>query len=390
MYVIGEEEIEAVRRVIESRQLFRYRGGEGCETDRFEKAWSEKIGVEHTIAVTSGTAALICGMVGMGVGPGDEVIVPGYTFMASALAPLAVGAVPVIAEIDESLAIDPDDVKRKCTPRTKAVIPVDMLGLPCDMDAVMRVAEERDVRVLEDACQAVGGSCGGKRLGAIGHAGAFSFNQFKNITCGEGGALVTSDREIYERALIHHDGGCVFREHAAGMKVPFFAGWNFRTNEILSAIMNVQLGRLDGILEGLRKEKRTIVGELSDVSAFRLNPVNDAEGDCGSAVAMLFGSREEARAFAGRLKEEGVGTMLPIDTGRHVYSNWEPIMEKRGAHHPGRDAYRLAEMEYDYSKDMCPKTLSILERTACISTSLTRTEEETRRLVAAVRKAAGG
>jgi dTDP-4-amino-4,6-dideoxygalactose transaminase len=174
------------------------------------------------------------------------------------------------------------------------------------------------------------------------------------------------------------------------MKVPFFAGSNFRMNEILSAILNVQLGRLEGILEALRREKRMIAGELERESAFRLNPVNDAEGDCATTVALLLDSPEEARALAERLGKEHVGVMLPIETGRHVYSNWEPVMKKRGAHHPGRDAFRLAEEEYAYAEDMCPRTLSILERTVCISTDPTRPEEETKRLIETVRKAAGG
>ena len=132
MYIIGKEEVDAVERVIESKQLFRYRGGEGGESDSFEKEWSEKIGSKHTIAVTSGTAALISGLVGMGIGPGDEVIVPAYTFMATALAPLAVGAVPILAEVDASLTIDPKDVERKITPRTKVILPVHMVGLPSE------------------------------------------------------------------------------------------------------------------------------------------------------------------------------------------------------------------------------------------------------------------
>lgn len=390
MYVIGNEEVEAVRRVIQSGQLFRYRGGEGCETDKFEKEWCEKVGVRHTITVTSGTAALICGMVGLNVGPGDEVIVPAYTFMASALAPLSVGAVPVIAEVDDSLTIDPEDIEKKVTPRTKAIIPVDMLGLPCNMDAIMDIAERHNLLVLEDACQADGGSYKGKRLGSIGHAGAFSFNQFKIITCGEGGALVTDDDEIYDRALIHHDGGCVFRDHASAVKVPFFAGWNFRTNEILSAIMRVQLTRLERILKGLRKEKRTVMEELADENAFRLSPVHDADGDCGTHVALNFDSEERARKFVEDLKEDGVGATRPIDTGRHVFSNWEPILKKRGAHHPGRDAWKLTDLDYNYTEDMCPKTLDVLKRSVYIGMRPDRKAKETKALVAAIRKAAAG
>ncbi len=388
MYIMGEEEVEAVRRVIESGQLFRYRGGEGGETDQFEQAWSKKIGVKHTIAMTSGTAALICGLVGMGVGPGDEVIVPGYTFMATALAPLAVGAVPVIAEVDESLTLNPADFERKITPRTKVVIPVHMCGLPCNMDAIIAVAQRHDLLVLEDACQADGGAYKGQRLGAIGDAGAFSFNHFKIISCGEGGALVTDDDVIHERALIHHDGGAVFRDHAAEMRAPFFAGWNFRINEILSAILRVQLDRLDGILEALLEDKRLLISALQNETAFSFNPIHDVEGDCGTTLAMLFEGPDLARTFITNLDEAGISASTPIDSGRHVYTNWEPVLQKRGAHHPDLNAYNFTEASLNYTKDMGPRTLDVLARTVYLGTSPTRTPEERAALVEAVKNAA--
>jgi dTDP-4-amino-4,6-dideoxygalactose transaminase len=387
VYIIGEEEVQAVRRVIQSGQLFRYRGGEGGETDKFEAEWSKKIGVQHTIAVTSGTAALICGLVGMGVGPGDEVIVPAYTFMATALAPLAVGAMPVIAEVDTSLTIDPADIERKITPRTKVIIPVHMVGLPCNMDAIMDVARRHGLKVLEDACQADGGSYGGQRLGAIGDAGAFSFNHYKIITCGEGGALVTDEQEIYERALIFHDGGAVFRDRPEALAVPFFAGMNFRINEILSAILRVQLTRLDGMLEAMLTEKRTLMQSLAGAGDFTFNPIHDVEGDCGTTLALLFAAPGKMRAFLARLAERGVSAGTPIDSGRHVYTNWEPILEQRGAHHPGLDAYKLATEPVTYDKAMCPETLSVLERTAFLTTRPDRSPEELEVMIGKVREA---
>ncbi len=388
MYLIGKEEVDAVRKVIESGQLFRYRGGEGGETDGFEEEFAAKIRTEHTLAVTSGTAALICGLAGMGIGPGDEVIVPAYTFMATALAPLAVGAVPVIAEIDESLTLDPANLERKITPRTKAVIPVHMLGLPCDMETIGRIARDHGIRVLEDCCQAVGGSYGSKRLGSLGDAGAFSFNQFKIITCGEGGALTTNNNVLYERAMIYHDGGCVFRKHAEEMGIPFYAGSNFRMNEILSTILRVQLKRLDGIIEGLRREKRVMMEELCDEVAFSPNPINDPEGECATTLSLLLESRDDSRAFIDLITKKGIGASSPIDSGRHVYRNWEPILHKRGAHHPEYDPYRLTDSPPEYSPDMCPRTLSILERTVCIPTNPTRTAEQTQTIIQGIKQAA--
>jgi len=388
VYIIGEEEIQAVRRVIESGQLFRYRGGEGGETDAFEKEWSEQIGVKHSIVVTSGTAALICALAGLGIGPGDEVIVPAYTFMASPVAVLAVGAIPIIAEIDESLGIDSADVERKITPRTKAVMPVHMCGFPANMDAVMAIANKHGIKVVEDCCQADGGSYKGRRLGSIGHAGGFSFNHFKILSCGEGGAVTTNDDDTYYRALVYHDGGCAFRDHAAEVSVPFFAGSNFRMNEILSAILRVQLTRLEGILSALRAEKRTMMEELANETAFTFNPINDIEGDCGSTLGLFFESEAAARAFMGKAGENGVGCGSPIDSGIHVYHRWEPILKQSGSYHPKLDAYKLTDVKYEYSEDMCPKTLEYLARTVYLGTGINRSREDLMGMIAGVKKSA--
>jgi len=388
MYVIGKEEADAAARVIESRRIFRYLGKEKSQGELFEEEWSSKIGADYTVAVTSGTAALICGLVGLGIGPGDEVIVPGYTFMATAMAPLAVGAVPVIAEVDESMTIDPADVERKITSRTRAIIPVHMDGLPCDMAAVMRIARKHGLGILEDVAQAAGGSYDGKRLGSIGDAGAFSFNYWKIITSGEGGALTTSDRTVYERALLQHDSACIFRDYASGITTPFFCGWNFRLSEILSAILRVQVGRLDGILEALRAEKRLLIEELHDATAFRFSRVNDAEGDCATKLMLLFESAQAAKTFTERMQAEGIDAYYVINSDRHLYSNWDPILEKRGAHHPARDPLQAPDLAVEYSKDMCPRTLDLARRTVGVPTNPARTPEGTKELARKIRRAA--
>ena len=167
MYRIGKEEIDAVARVINSKQLFRI-NNEGKECETFEKELAEKMGANHALLLASGTGALICALAGLGVGPGDEVIVPGYTFMATASAVLAVGAIPVLAEIDETMTIDPIDVEKKITDKTKCIIPVHICGFPSNLDALKAIAEKHNLVILEDACQADGGSYKGQRLGTIG------------------------------------------------------------------------------------------------------------------------------------------------------------------------------------------------------------------------------
>lgn len=392
MLEIGQQEIEAVARVIRSGHLFRYgdpKSGHFNECQRFEQELAEKTGTKYALAVTSGTAALICGLVGLNVGPGDEVILPAYTFMASALAPLAIGAIPVIAEVDESLTLDPQDVARKISPRTKVIMPVHMCGLPANMTAIMKLARKHQVKVLEDACQADGGSYRGKRLGSIGHVGAFSFNYYKNITCGEGGATVTSDRVTYERALIHHDGGALFRPHAAKIGVPFFASWNFRLNEILGAVLRVQLKRIDGLLKKTRANKLRLIQGVGD--ALPSITYHDLEGDCGTTAGFLFDSESRMRAFLAAMGRRGARAWSPIDRGRHVYTNWEPVMERRGSYHPALDAFRRPEnkgAQMNYTPDMCPRTLDILSRTAFVNLSPHQQAADVRRLAQACKAAA--
>lgn len=389
MFRIGKEEIDAVARVIESKKLFRVNDSSN-EVNNFEKEWAEKIGVKYTVCMSGGTGAIISALVGLGIGPGDEVIVPAYTFISTALAVLAVGAIPVIADIDGSLTIDPDDIERKISPYTKAILPVHMVGIPCNMDKIMDLAKNYNLKVVEDACQADGGSYKGKRLGAIGDAGAFSFNFYKIITAGEGGAVVTNNRRVYERIAIYHDVGLPFWNYVGSISEPLFIGSQFRASEITGAIMREQLKRLDGILEDLRKVKRQFVEKLSSMPKINFARSNDPEGDCASTLAFSFPNEASARKFA---KSEGVGGWLPIDSDRHVYINWDPILNKQGAHHPALNPYNLPEnkkLNMNYSKDMCKKTLEILSTTVFLSLNPDWSTEEVEYRINSCSKAAAG
>ena len=387
MYRIGQEEVDEISKVIRSKQLFRVNNGLK-EVDNFERELAEKFNAKYALCVSGGTAAITCALVGLGVGPGDEVIVPAYTFMATALAITSVGAIPVLADIDESMTLDMDDVERKMTSRVKAVIPVDMVGFPCNMERLCSLSDKYGFKIVEDACQADGGSYRNKRLGLWGHAGTFSFNDFKIITAGEGGAVITNDRRVYERALIYHDGGAAFRPNAGLLQEPIFMGTQYRVSEITGAILRVQLKRLDGILADLRRVKKTIMAALKDVPGIRFAPSNDPEGDCGTTLAFSFDSEEKARAFA---TSEGVGAWLPIDSGKHVYTNWDPLMARRGSHNPALNPFNLPQnkgLRFDYEAGMCLKTLDILARTAYISLHPDWTDETTQAVVQSCRKAA--
>jgi dTDP-4-amino-4,6-dideoxygalactose transaminase len=394
MYEIGQEEIDAVSAVLRAGQLFRYRGGEGGQADTCEKKMAARFGTPHTLVVTSGTGALICGLVGLGIGPGDEVIVPAYTWLASAGAILSVGAIPVLADVNETLTLDPVDFERRIGPCTKAVIPVHMGGRPSDMGAIMAVAKKHGVRVLEDACQAIGGSFQGKPLSSIGDAGAFSFNQFKTIACGEGGALLTSDRKLFERALYYHDMGCTFRGHAGTMTEEPFLGNTFRMNEVLCAILRVQFDRLDGILERLRARRTWILDAVrSSRAPLAISPSADTAGDCGQNATFLFKDAAVRARVAARAKEINPACAMgsPIDSGLHVYTNWAVLLNRQGGFVPAMNPFLRAENQAcrkDITPASCPKTLEILARTGTIGIGIGWSSEQCESIAAALCQAA--
>ncbi len=384
MYRIGQEEIDAVAQAIHQKCLFKINNSLQ-ETMHAEEEMRSLFGVDYTLLMTSGHAALTSALIAMGIGPGDEVIVPAYTYISTAMAVVAAGAIPVIAEVDETLTLCPMDTEKKITKHTKAMIPVHIQGFPCNMDALMALAEKHNLLVLEDACQADGGCYKGQRLGTIGHAGALSFNYFKVISCGEGGALLTNDRSIFERALIYHDSSAVayFGDQLSDVEAQLFCGNEYRTNEISSAILRCQMRRLDGILDDLRKNKQYLTDSLSDLCTFL--PTNDLQGDCGTTLAICFDSAEAATAFA---KE--VGGTVPIDTGKHVYRNWTPIMNKVGALHPLMDPFKMEanrDIIPDYREDMCPQTLDLLSRVVYISINPDHTKEQLDRKAEQLRSA---
>lgn len=393
MYRTGEEEIQEIAKVIRSMQLFRHgdpEAGHLAEVDRFEEEWAGRIGTDYALLMCGGgTAALTCALAGIGIGPGDEVIVPAYTWLATATSVLAVGAIPVLAEVDESLSLDPDDFEARIGPHAKAVIPVHMSGRPADLDRITAIARKRGLKVIEDSCQMVGGSYRGRRTGSWGDAGAFSFNFYKIIGCGEGGCLVTNDRDIYERAFIFHDSGSAFRPKAAELAAPIFVAQQYRADEIMGAIMRVQLQRLDSILADLRRIRKRFEAELDGVEGLRIAPNNDPEGDAGVAVALQFDDEAAARAF---LESAGVGGQVVIDSGKHVFTNWEALVERRIMHHPAMNPFRFAAnagLRMDYGAEVCPRTLELLGRTVFLGIDPGWSDSEVADRIAACKKAAG-
>ncbi len=378
MFRIGKEEIDAVARAINTKDFFKINSS-GQEVLNFESEWKEYSGSEYCLLMSSGFGAIVSALVGLGVGPGDEVIVPGYTYIATALAVTQVGAIPVIADIDETLTIDVNEVEKKISANTKAIIPVHIQGFPCNMDAIGTLAKKHNIAVIEDACQAIGGRYKDKFLGTIGDAGAYSYNYYKVITAGEGGCLVTDNRQIFERALIFHDSSAVafFGTQLDGITEPLFGGTEFRISDITGAILREQLKKLPGIIEDLHKNKFALIENLKNKNL--VAPSHDSVGDTATTLALRFETSEKTSDFAAKCKENGLGIVIPEDTGKHIYTNWTQIMEKRGALHPAMDPFKMEAnkgLQMDYTMDMCPKTLDYLARTAYIAINPDWTEEE--------------
>ena len=389
MYRIGQEEIDAVARAINSKDFFKCNGS-GQEVYNFENEFKAYTGAEHCILMSSGFGALTSALIGLGIGPGDEVIVPAYTYIATALAVTAVGAIPVIVEADETLTIDVKEVEKKITKATKAVMPVHIQGFPCDMNSLTAIAQKYGIAIVEDACQADGGTYKGKPLGTIGDAGAYSFNYYKVITSGEGGALVTDKKQIFERALIYHDASAVafFGNQLDDNSEPVFGGTEYRVSDITGAIMREQLKKLPSIIADLGKNRNALISLLNDGAT--VIPSHDENGGCPTTLALRFDSAEKTNDFATKCDENGLAIVIPINTGKHIYTNWTQIMEKRGALHPAMDPFKMKEnegLQMDYTMDMCPNTLDYLARTAYVSVDPDWTAEDIERVAEIVNNA---
>ena len=367
---IDDREIEAVTNVLKKPEtLFRYPNeGEDRECPRFEQELREKLKVKGALMVASGTSALTLCLSANAVGPGDEVIVPAYTYIATASAVTNAGAVPVVADIDESLGLDPDDVERKITPYTKAVILVHMQGIPGKINQIRAVCKKHNLALIEDACQAIGSKYFGEYTGVNSDAFAWSLNFFKIITCGEGGVFFADDEDIFLRGIYAHDPGSPMWKTglSQGSKLAPYTQMGIRGNEICAAIARVQLSKLDAILGKTRSLKKHLLSCLDKPANYTLQHVDDPEGDCGISLSLIAKDDKAAKGLAGLMREQGLHIGSVYNDGfpdRHICKYWEAIIEKRSASDAG---YPWNDPNYhgnvQYSPDMCSKSLDILSR----------------------------
>jgi dTDP-4-amino-4,6-dideoxygalactose transaminase len=353
-FVIGKEEREEIEEVLATGYFSRY--GDP-QDDRFrrkvynlETEFARYSGVKHCVATSSGTASIYIALKALGIGPGDEVIVPAYTFVASYSAIIFAGAVPVLAEIDDSLNLDPEDVEQRITGKTRAIMPVHMLGNPCGMEELRNIADSHGLPMVEDCCQAAGASYRGKKIGSIGEFGTFSLNFFKTITAGDGGLVITDDDELYWKAFALHDQGHSPNRTGVEIGKRSILGFNFRINELTGAVALAQLRKIDTIVSTLRKKKSMLKQRLSGLEGFSFRRLNDVAGECGTLLTLIFLHREKAEKVAAAL-----GSKTLAESGWHVYYNMEHILRC------------LNEIGRGYQKGSMPKTDDLLARSLNIS-----------------------
>jgi 8-amino-3,8-dideoxy-alpha-D-manno-octulosonate transaminase len=388
---MDELEVEAAARVLRARSPFRYYGVDlRYETEQFEEEFRQFIGVKHALAVSSGTGALHVALSSLGVGPGQEVIIPAYLWVSVASAVVNQGAVPVLADIDDTFCLDPADVQRRITPKTTGIILVHMSGAPGDVEAVRDVARRHNLFVLEDCAQCVGGSVNGRMVGSFGDIGIFSFQMNKNMTAGEGGCIVTNDERLYRRVSACHDLGYARDESGRlVMADPDLLMWGrgYRMDELRAAVLRVQLAKLPKTIGAMRGSKQRIRETLSGSSKIRLRRLVDPNGDTGAFLLATFAGPAEARQAVEALRKEGIRTypqglsnIVLADFGLHIYYSIPSLVAKSSNDRRGFPWTIPANggLGGAYERGTCPVADGLFERTIMIPipSCLTREDEE--------------
>ena len=391
--LFGPEEKKEVNDVLETGIMMRY-GFDGprkgiWKAKELENAICQTTHCGYTQLVSSGTAALTTAFAALGIGAGDEVIMPVFTFVASFECVLSVGAVPVLVDVDETLTLDPAAVRRAITPRTKCVMPVHMCGAMADLDALVQICKEHQLILLEDACQSFGGRYKGKWLGTIGEAGTFSFDFVKIITCAEGGAIVTNNQDLAIKLDGYSDHGHDHNGADRGADLHPFIGYNFRISELHAAVGLAQVRKLDQFLAIQRRTLTQLKAILSTVPEITFRSIPDPEGDICTFLSWFLPTEEATRALIAELRQQGIlaGNMYWYEHNWHYIRKWDHLKE-------GASLYRLSDAQQKALMTLDKADFSVSDRimSRCISTAigLLWTEEQTRekgeKIVAAVKK----
>jgi 8-amino-3,8-dideoxy-alpha-D-manno-octulosonate transaminase len=379
--------------VVESGVLMRY-GFDGARNGHWkakelEEAICKHFGSKHAQLLSSGTAALTTAMAALGIGAGDEVIMPSFTFVASFEAVLSTGAVPVLVDVDETLTLNPDAVRAAITGKTKCIMPVHMCGSMADMDALLLICKEHKLSLLEDACQSIGASYKGKFLGTIGDAGTFSFDFVKTLTCAEGGAVLTNNADVYTKSDHYSDHGHDHKGVDRGADLHPFIGYNYRISELHAAVGLAQIRKLDSFLSIQKRNHAALKEMLGSLPGVTFRKIPDPQGDSCTFLSWFLPTESDAREVVAELKSRNAlaGNFYWFDNNWHYIRKWDHLKNSLTLNSLHPDLKKAVQQQA--GKDFSASD-NILGR--CISTaiSLSWTEEQLKEkgqsLVAAVKK----
>ena len=399
-YYIDEEEKRLVNQVIDARSPFRFYGlnAQGM-VDRLESEWCSTFGHKHALGVNSGSAALHIALAAFGVGPGDEVLVPGYMWVSCMSAIVRTGAIPRLVDIDGSFCMDPADLERKIGPRSKAVLFVNMSGAMGRNDRIAEICRKHNLRLLEDCVQAIGGSLKGRSAGSFGDIGIYSFQLNKNMTSGEGGLLVTEDEDLYKRCVALHDLG--YARTAEGRLDPSderyqYWGIGSRMSELSGAMALAQMRKVRAITAKMREAKWKIREAIKDIPGIALREIDDPAGDTGPVLITVYPTAEACQRFVEAIRAEGVrgpeGSLTCItmrEWGMHWYFNIPSLVKKRSNAKEGFPWTHPANAfatDYSYAKGQLPVCDAMSERAALLTVASVLKDADIDDIIAAFRK----
>lgn len=375
----GEEERNAVNDVMQTGILMRY-GFDGprkniWKAKELETAICKTFGCKYAQLVSSGTAALTTALSALGIGYGDEVIIPSFTFVASFEAIISVGAIPVLVEVDDTMTVNPEAVKNAITPKTKCIMPVHMCGSMADMDALVAICKAHGLLLIEDACQSIGATYKGKKVGTIGDAGTFSFDFVKTITCAEGGVVMTNNEKVFINSDGYSDHGHDHKGADRGADLHPFIGYNFRISELHAAVGLAQINKLDNFLAIQRKNHSILKSILSAIPGISFRRIPDEQGDSCTFLSWFLPSEEATRAVVAEMKVQNIlpGNFFWYDNNWHYIRKWDHLKNATvlNSLHPDAKAAIIHHATKPF-----PQSDAIMGR--CISTaiSLLWTEEQ--------------
>ncbi|MFN5183198.1 MAG: DegT/DnrJ/EryC1/StrS family aminotransferase [Bacteroidota bacterium] len=380
--LFGNEEKKEVNDVLDTGILFRYnhdaQRNNIWKAREFEAEVKKITGAKFAHAVSSGSTAVAAALAASGIGAGDEVIVPPFTYVATVEAVLFVGAIPVFAEIDETLCLSAEGILKALTPKTKAVCLVHMCGGMAEMDSIMKVINEKNLILVEDAGQAFAASYKGVATGLWGSAGSYSFDFFKIATAGEGGVMVTNDEELYKKADNYCDHGHDHVGNNRGMENHPYIGFNYRISELHAAVGLAQTRKVPFIREKNNYNKKFLVSQLSKTTGIDFAKICDPDGDSATFLNLLLPDTASAKRTVEEFNNAGVGGFNYWFTNMyHFINQWEHIKELRTV---SKLPIQILGNHQDYKNLSLPKSQEVIGRLISFGIRCTWTEDEMKNL----------